>query len=1838
MFGSSEAGLTIWHSANESESYELEGTESGLFAVGMDGAVTALERLSVSSGAGYDLTLVLRGGGAESRRDLGVELTPSLSDGGEDLSGLSGTTVTVRSEASADENVWALSLSGGSSVSSFEERGLRSEGGSLALVALSSDATVLFNADGMELSLTLEARNESGEERGKATVTFVSSARGFDGLGLSALFAAAELAAGMEVFAATDAGLTIWHSANESESYTLEGTNAGLFEAGADGAVRVKDALLALPEEILRYELRLALRGGGTVSERSLMLELRPPSLGLADKEVEVPALSESGYALLTVNPTNGGTVQGFADVNGFGSEGGSPAVISLSLDATVLFDVDGLELTLTLTASSAGGTVSSAVRVVSSARGFIGTGLRRAFSSDVELGEEVFGSSEAGLTIWHSANESESYELEGTESGLFAVGMDGAVTALEDLLAASGKSYDLTLVLRGGGVESRRDLGVELTPSLSDGGEDLSGVAGTTVTVRANAAAGENVWALSLSGGSSVSSFEERGLRSEGGSLALVALSSDATVLFNADGMELSLTLEARNESGEERGKATVTFVSSARGFDGLGLSALFAAAELAAGMEVFAATDAGLTIWHSANESESYTLEGTNAGLFEAGADGAVRVKDALLALPEEILRYELRLALRGGGTVSERSLMLELRPPSPGLADEEVEVPALSESGYALLTVNPTNGGTVQGFADVNGFGSEGGSPAVISLSLDATVLFDVDGLELTLTLTASSAGGTVSSAVRVVSSARGFIGTGLRRAFSSDVELGEEVFGSSEAGLTIWHSANESESYELEGTESGLFAVGMDGAVTALEDLLAASGKSYDLTLVLRGGGVESRRDLGVELTPSLSDGGEDLSGVAGTTVTVRANAAAGENVWALSLSGGSSVSSFEERGLRSEGGSLALVALSSDATVLFNADGMELSLTLEARNESGEERGKATVTFVSSARGFDGLGLSALFAAAELAAGMEVFAATDAGLTIWHSANESESYTLEGTNAGLFEAGADGAVRVKDALLALPEEILRYELRLALRGGGTVSERSLMLELRPPSPGLADEEVEVPALSESGYALLTVNPTNGGTVQGFADVNGFGSEGGSPAVISLSLDATVLFDVDGLELTLTLTASSAGGTVSSAVRVVSSARGFIGTGLRRAFSSDVELGEEVFGSSEAGLTIWHSANESESYELEGTESGLFAVGMDGAVTALEDLLAASGKSYDLTLVLRGGGVESRRDLGVELTPSLSDGGEDLSGVAGTTVTVRANAAAGENVWALSLSGGSSVSSFEERGLRSEGGSLALVALSSDATVLFNADGMELSLTLEARNESGEERGKATVTFVSSARGFDGEGLTALFAAAELAAGMEVFAATDAGLTIWHSANESESYTLEGTNAGLFEAGADGAVRVKDALLALPEEILRYELRLALRGGGTVSERSLMLELRPPSPGLADEEVEVPALSESGYALLTVNPTNGGTVQGFADVNGFGSEGGSPAVISLSLDATVLFDVDGLELTLTLTASSAGGTVSSAVRVVSSARGFIGTGLRRAFSSDVELGEEVFGSSEAGLTIWHSANESESYELEGTESGLFAVGMDGAVTALEDLLAASGKSYDLTLVLRGGGVESRRDLGVELTPSLSDGGEDLSGVAGTTVTVRANAAAGENVWALSLSGGSSVSSFEERGLRSEGGSLALVALSSDATVLFNADGMELSLTLEARNESGEERGKATVTFVSSARGFDGEGLTALFAAAELAAGMEVFAATDAGLTIWHSANESESYTLEGTNADLFHGGGGRSGAGERRVVGVAGGDFAIRIEIGVEGRRDGVGAIVDVGIEAAVAGIG
>ena len=375
-------------------------------------------------------------------------------------------------------------------------------------MSLATDATALFDMDGLALSLTLTLTAESGEEA-TGTVTFVSSAREFNGTGLSTRIVTAALAAGTEVFGSSDAGLTIWHSPNESESYTLEGANAGLFGASAAGAVSVKGEIR--PTELVRYELTLALSDGGVTARRGLTVELTPPLLDVSEDlsqlsglRVTVEARAKAKDFVWGVAPAAGGMFAPFANVNGFASAGGAAAALSLATDATALFNADGLALSLTLTLTAESGEeATGTVTFVSSAREFNGTGLSTLIvTAALAAGTEVFGSSDAGLTIWHSPNEDESYTLEGADAGLFVVGTDGAVSVREEIRPTELTRYELTLALSDGGVTARRALTVELTPPLLDVSEDLSELSGLRVTVEARATVGDFVWGVAPPGG----------------------------------------------------------------------------------------------------------------------------------------------------------------------------------------------------------------------------------------------------------------------------------------------------------------------------------------------------------------------------------------------------------------------------------------------------------------------------------------------------------------------------------------------------------------------------------------------------------------------------------------------------------------------------------------------------------------------------------------------------------------------------------------------------------------------------------------------------------------------------------------------------------------------------------------------------------------------------------------------------------------------------------------------------------------------------------------------------------------------------------------------------------------------------------------------------------------------------------------------------------------------------------------------------------------------------------------------------------------------------------------
>ena len=492
------------------------------------------------------------------------------------------------------------------------------------------------------------------------------------------------------------------------------------------------------------------------------------------------------------------------------------------------------------------------------------------------------------------------------------------------------------------------------------------------------------------------------------------------------------------------------MTFVSSAREFNGTGLSTLIVTAALAMGTQVFAAAESGLTIWHSPNENETYRLEGTNANLFGASAAGAVSARDEIR--PTELTRYELTLALTDGGVTARRALTVELTPPLLDVSEDlselnglRVTVAARAKAKDFVWGVTPPPGGSFASFANVNGFASAGGSAAALSLSSDATVLFNADGLALSLTLTLTAESGEeATGTVTFVSSAREFNGTGLSTLIvTAALAAGTEVFAATDAGVDDLAQPERERVLHIGRSERELVGASAAGAVSVKGEIRPTELTRYELTLALSDGGVTARRALTVELTPPLLDVSEDLSELNGLRVTVAATAKAKDFVWGVAPPGGSFAPFANVNGFASAGGAAAALSLATDATVLFNADGLELSLTLTLTAESGEET-TGTVTFVSSAREFNGTGLSTRIVTAALAAGTEVFAATDASLTIWHSPNENETYTLEGANANLFIVGAAGAVSVKGEIR--PTELTRYELTLALSDGGVTARR------------------------------------------------------------------------------------------------------------------------------------------------------------------------------------------------------------------------------------------------------------------------------------------------------------------------------------------------------------------------------------------------------------------------------------------------------------------------------------------------------------------------------------------------------------------------------------------------------------------------------------------------------------------------------------------------------------------------------------------------------------------------------------------------------------------------
>ena len=2110
LFAAADSRLTIWHNDGKEENYELSGLDSQLFAADADGGVRVASDLPVlGEGAFYELTLRLTDGAANAERLLFLRLTPPLPE----IEGVSGETKLVDALSGSGTALLTVTVSNGGALLSFADaNGFASGGGAVAVISLARPAAALFTLDGLALSLALTATNAGGTV--SETVSFASSARGFDGLGLSLHLTTALLRPETELFAAVDSRLTIWHNDGKEENYELSGLDSQLFAADADGGVRVASDLPVLGEGAF-YELTLRLTDGAAIAERSLFLRLTPPLPeieGVSGEVKLVNALSGSGTALLAVTVSNGGELLSFAGANGFASGGGAVAVISLARSATALFTRDGLTLSLALTATNAGGTVSEVVSFASSARGFDGLGLSLHLTTALLRPEtELFAAADSRLTIWHNDGKEENYELSGLDSQLFVADAGGGVRVAGDLpVSGEGAFYELTLRLTDGAAIAERSLFLRLTPPLPEIEGELLG---ETKLVNALSGSGTALLTVTVSNGGALLSFADaNGFASGGGAIAVISLARSATALFTLDGLTLSLALTATNAGGTV--SETVSFASSARGFDGLGLSLHLTTALLRPETELFAAADSRLTIWHDDGKEESYELSGLDSQLFAAGAGGGVRVASDLPVSGEGAF-YELTLRLTDGAAIAERLLFLRLTPPLPEIEGELLGetklVDALSGSGTALLAVTVSNGGELLPFANANGFASEGGAVAMISLARSAAALFTLDGLTLSLALTATNAGGTVSETVSFVSSALGIDGAGLFASFATVMLPSEtEVFAAADARLTIWHNDGKQETYELAGADASLFAVDVNGGVRTASDLSSSEDDLlYELTLRLTDGEAVAERLLTLALLPPpiAVDVEVECAGqwpcrdqfaeaLAAAIESGEATLDHGQAV-VIDLEGGTHGSRVRSAfQLYGSGASVSLTLAEKDSTpdaflelpakkkqivVHSILDLLALAETLEEKDAIVAQ---ATGNFYQSNPRFQYTGN--LFNPNVLN-NMLVTAAVETGLmvVVGGIAKTSERYEL---NSGYPEIDFDKRYTYKDYCdgtrqsstappsntvtidgeeycsiydrcgwmqnycLVAPAKNVVIDAETGQREEGTsfaapqaaaalqmlgtmwpeLSQRELalmLLELADDvgEPGIDDvyghgalsfrrlyepgglssfivgdeifrfscdadantcqkspienvdsenEENKQPpeiikadsdsplspqkpvlAAAESGTALLTVTVSNG-ELSPFADANGFASEGGAVAVISLARPAAALFTLDGLTLSLALTATNAGGTVSETVSFVSSALGIDGAGLFASFATVMLPSEtEVFAAADARLTIWHNDGKQETYELSGSDASLFAVDANGGVRTASDLSSEDNLLYELTLRLTDGAAVAERLLFLGLTPPRTEMTPPLPEIEGVLLAFDAEVeCAGQ--WPCRDQFAAALSAAIESGeatldhgqavvIDLEGGTHgsevhsvfqlygigASVSLISAEEVKRNPHTPDAFLELPAKKK--QIVAHSVADLIAPAETLEEKDAIVAQAAANLYHPFPSFyrttrrpdapalitAAVETGLmvVVGGIAKTSERYEL---NSGYTEIDFDKRYTYKDycdgtrkhkgtggppnvitlngeeycsvfdrcgwmqnyclvapaidvvitetgqreegTSYAAPQaaaalqmlgtmwpELSQRELALMLLeladdvgeqdhegrdlggidhvyGHGALSFRRLY-EPGGLSPFIVGDEIfrfscdadantcqkspienvdseneenkqppetikvdlsspisrqkPVLAAAESGTALLTVTVSNGGALSPFADANGFASEGGALAVISLSRSATALFTLDGLMLSLALTATNAGGTVSETVSFASSARGFDGLGLSLHLTTALLRSEtELFAAADARLTIWHNDGKKESYELSGLDSQLFAAGADGGVRVASDLpVSGEGAFYELTLRLTDGVAVAERLLFLRLTPPLPEIEGELLG---ETKLVNALSGSGTALLAVTVSNGGVLSPFADaNGFASDGGAVAVISLARPATALFTLDGLTLSLALTATNAGGTM--SATVSFASSSRGFDGLGLSLRLTTPLLRSGTELFAAADARLTIWHNDGKEENYELSGLDSQFF-----------------------------------------------------
>ena len=364
-----------------------------------------------------------------------------------------------------------------------------------------------------------------------------------------------------------------------------------------------------------------------------------------------------------------------------------------------------------------------------------------------------------------------------------------------------------------------------------------------------------------------------------------------------------------------------------------------------------------------------------------------------------------------------------------------------------------------------------------------------------------------------------------------------------------------------------------------------------------------------------------------------------------------------------------------------------------------------------------------------------------------------------------------------------------------------------------LDIETPS-----EAITVAANASAGIEVLTVMVTGANNPSFAAKNNGdLQTEGGvSVATIILATAATAAFHSDNLILSLTLTATNDDGDTETAViEFVSAPRGINPDPIVRQYASG-EASGTLLKKGESQLSIWHH----EENEIFTILSGPFIAFDDSDFVQISGNLADGIYDFELLLL-----AENYPPVAATLSVQVIVAAALAIEAIPDPVTVAANAAIGDAVLTLSLSGGVNPrfssrtgENFENTG-RSE---KTTVSLARAATVAFHSDGITLDYVVRAISEG--DAATITARFVSAPLLVNPGSRAVALLAADATNGDEVLAAGDSGLAILHNGGGALMYSLQGGDSALFNVNAaNGRIGVEAA--SLPQDIYNFELLLA-----------------------------------------------------------------------------------------------------------------------------------------------------------------------------------------------------------------------------------------------------------------------------------------------------------------------------------------------------------------------------------------------------------------------------